>query len=243
MEAALTKLTGRLSLIGLSLAIILFALSSLEALKEKTEYLQGAIVHYFPDTDPHSLEGRAASYLENLNIITGNPDGTFGGEATVNRAEMAKLILLAANYEISDIKNDGRYTDMEENDWFRPYVMTATMAGFFTGYPDGTFGTDLPINTAEFLKLVIIAFDFEEGVAKGYKDVSTSDWFGYYTAIAEDLELFPERTDYLYPDNLLSRRDVAIAFYKILIYEQERAKNLLPVQLWIHKEPNRRGGR
>ena len=56
------------------------------------------------------------------------------------------------------------------------------------GYGDGTFGSDLKINRAEFLKIVMEISDYEEAGSDCYNDVS-NQWYAPYICKATDLNL------------------------------------------------------
>jgi len=228
------------ALLTLGIALIPLGVLALVFSYSQKQPLDARVVFYFPDTDPFSLEGRAASHLEYKGIISGRPDGTFDGNGSLNRAEAAKMILGAAKIRIVNIPVRGRYSDVTDQDWFVSFVMTATRNNIMEGFPDETFGPNLPVTTAEFLKIITKAFKFEEGYASKYQDVFKKAWYARFTAIAEDRTLFPDRIDLLYPDKPLTRKDVAIALYKILI---DKEKKRLDFFRWTETSPNRTGGR
>lgn len=66
-------------------------------------------------------------------------------------------------------------------------------SGIFGGYPDGTFREFSPINRAEFLKVLIEAFDLPISPAAGnlgFNDVITGAWYVPYIKLAKDLGVF-----------------------------------------------------
>lgn len=170
----------------------------------------------FPDVDSSSLEGRSASDLYRRGVIGGFPDGEFKGGNPVNRAEAAKFLLLAADITVQELKNNDRFWDVLEGQWYVKYVMTAASKGIIGGYSDGSYRPGNQVNTAEFLKMLSIAFDLPEGLSYSYEDVPDSAWYAKYAGIAEKYDLWPERTTKLYPADQLSRKDVAVAIYQYL---------------------------
>ena len=73
----------------------------------------------FSDSD-QSPYASAIAQLANRNIVKGYPDGTFKPQQAITRAEMLKIILLAANVEVllgqetcfSDVPKEERYVDI-----------------------------------------------------------------------------------------------------------------------------------
>ena len=171
----------------------------------------------FPDVVEGSLLDTSLDYLTARSIISGNPDGTFRPFNRVNRAEAAKF-LLNSKYGIVSARPEQLFPDVPLNVWFTPFVTFAYKQGIIRGYSDLTFKPEQTVNTAEFLKMVTLTFDLETNVEHGYIDVDETDWFNAYAGTAKVYDLFPKRVAYrLYPDMLLTREEVAIAMYKILI--------------------------
>lgn len=171
----------------------------------------------FPDTDLSTLEGTAAAELYRRAVIGGYPDGEFKGSKEVNRAEAAKFLLYARYGTVEELTNNGRFPDVLDGQWYVKFVVKAADLGVISGYPDKTFGPDLTVNTAEFLKMLTLSFNLEVNQSYSYTDVAASDWFAKYAGTAETYDLFPERTTMLYPSQNLTRGEVAVAIYQFLL--------------------------
>lgn len=89
---------------------------------------------YFPDMDLSAWYEPYVSMAYSLNVMTGNDDGTLRPEATVNRAEAMKMILIAAG-------KDQELPNGDSNDWFSPYLYYAKEHALLV--PDST-GDYLP---------------------------------------------------------------------------------------------------
>ncbi|OGJ56472.1 hypothetical protein A3D88_03795 [Candidatus Peribacteria bacterium RIFCSPHIGHO2_02_FULL_52_16] len=170
----------------------------------------------FPDIDPATLEGKAALDLYERGVVGGFPDGTFKPGNPVNRAQAAKMLLLAARLEIYDEPNNGRFTDVLEGAWYTSFVMSAAKYNIISGYPDKSFKPDKGINTAEFAKMITIAFGAAESGPFSYGDVPQDAWFARYAGAAQKYDLFPGRGSFLKPEQPLTRGAVAIAIYRML---------------------------
>jgi len=171
----------------------------------------------FPDTDATGLEGKAAAELHRRGVIGGFPDGQFKGHRDVNRAQAAKFLLLARYEEVEEVLSSGQFPDVKEGKWYTKYVITSAILGVIDGYEDGTFKPGNTVNTAEFLKMLTLAFDLETDLEYSYRDIEEGSWYEQYVGIAEKYDLFPKRKNNLKPDKLLTRTEVAIAIYQYLI--------------------------
>lgn len=94
--------------------------------------------------------------LLNRSLINGYPDGTFKPDASLNRAEAAKLLYRALYYGAHPSNPDQKpFTDVEANAWYAGYVSSLKSLNLINGNPDGTFEPSESINRAEFLTLAL----------------------------------------------------------------------------------------
>ncbi|MBI5414989.1 S-layer homology domain-containing protein, partial [Candidatus Peregrinibacteria bacterium] len=176
----------------------------------------------FYDTDPKTLQGLAAAYAYHvLNAVGGYSDGSFRGDEILNRAGLAKIILIARYGLIKDDdskKNNGRFGDMLEKEWYRPYMMMAVLKGILRGYPDGTMRPAAPITTAEATKIAVETFNLPKNLPYDYLDVFSYDWFAPYAGAAQAYNFFPLRNSpqYFEPQRLVTRFGLVVMIYQIL---------------------------
>lgn len=171
----------------------------------------------FPDTSLDTLEGRAAAELYRRGVIGGFPDGEFKGYRNVNRAEIAKFLLLARYGHVSDVANNGQFSDVLEGEWYVKFVVTAASYGIIDGYADGTFKPANNVNVAEFLKMLTRTFDLSTNLTYSYYDVPATAWYAPFAGVAEEYDLFPNGGNYLNPAHEMTRGEVAIAIYQFLL--------------------------
>ena len=134
----------------------------------------------FTDTDDlSSVEQDAIYRLYALGILDGYPDGTFGAENQITRAEFAKIACVVAGFgDVSDIlaNTPSSFTDVAVGMWYTGYVNVAASQGFIHGYPDGSFKPNDPITMAEVVTILMrIA---------GYNDNLPGPWPFDYVAQA-----------------------------------------------------------
>ncbi len=108
----------------------------------------------FTDVVSSTSYGPAISALEEKGTIDGYSDGTFKPMANINRAEFLKIVLEAKG---DAVKGSTCFPDVR-TEWFAPYVCSAKDAGIISGYPDGNFKPEQPINVVEASKIMTLAF-------------------------------------------------------------------------------------
>ncbi len=152
----------------------------------------------------------AVEALVELGIVNGYEDGTYRPGQTVSRAEMAKLLVVAAGLEQAAKLAEGatKFSDVNGG-WASGYVNVASEYGFIMGYPDGTFRPDDIVSYAEAATMALRVL--------GYKSVveAKGTWPTNYIAKAEDLDMLEDITYNSYNDGAI-RGNVAILVWNML---------------------------
>jgi hypothetical protein len=99
---------------------------------------------------------RAVEYLGDRGIITGYSDGTFRPGAPVTRAQLAKMIVTTMQWGIIN-PPEGRFTDVQSDNWAYPYIETAAARGAVWGYLDGSFSPNVSVSRSDALRMVLAA--------------------------------------------------------------------------------------
>lgn len=108
-------------------------------------------------------------------FLNGYPDGSFGPDRSMTRAEVAAMfsnLLLDKNVPITT-----SFSDVAEDAWYADAVNMLASLDMIAGYEDGTFRPDAPITRAEF---TAIAMRFADATPEGeniFSDVHAGDWF------------------------------------------------------------------
>jgi hypothetical protein len=134
------------------------------------------------------------AYIEALydaGVVSGNDDGTYAPEATLDRAALAKMLVLAYTDGLVDgLENP--FADVSDDDWYVDYAASAAHYGIMTGEGDGSFNGAGEVNRATLIQAVYNASDFSAtGMDLPFDDVMESDWFyaavdaGYSSAVID----------------------------------------------------------
>jgi len=130
----------------------------------------------FPDTTNHKYS-TAIDWVQADGIVSGYPDGTYGPDIVINRAEFTKIIVEATVG--GTISGSNCFPDVG-SEWFAPYVCTAKDHGIVGGNDDGTFKPGNEVNYAEALKIVLEAYSTD------FPRTTYEFWYSKYVEYALD---------------------------------------------------------
>lgn len=85
--------------------------------------------------------------IANLDIVKGKENGYFDPNGKLTRAQMAKILVNA--YDLSGT-TDKRFTDVSSNHWAFNDINSLTASDVTTGFSDGTYKPESPINRLHF---------------------------------------------------------------------------------------------
>ncbi|MBU0981186.1 S-layer homology domain-containing protein [Patescibacteria group bacterium] len=168
--------------------------------------------HHFSDVSDTHENYQAINYLQVEEVVQGYGDGTYKPEQEINRAEFLKIVVESEGYEISDASDC--YLDVKE-EWFSPYVCTATDLGIVSGYSDGTFKPAQTINFAEASKIISEAFLLQ--VANSPQE----NWYQNYVVALELLNAIPTSIDAF--SKPVTRGEMAEMVWRIRTENREQA--------------------
>ena len=132
----------------------------------------------FSDVDDKQMYSAAIEFLSSNGIVKGYPDGTYGPDIILNRAELLKIIAEGS----AKISNQGGsmfdsysaskcFTDVKANQWYTKYVCYAKANKWVVGYQNGKyFKPDQKVTFVEALKMTFKAFSL------AYNETSTP-WY------------------------------------------------------------------
>ncbi len=106
-----------------------------------------------------AVANRKVDWLINEGLVTGYPDGTYGLENTITRAEVSAMVTRALNSEgVSEVLKpiQGRFRDVLTTHWANGYINYVASVGYVNGYPDNTFKPNNNITYAEVIKILVM---------------------------------------------------------------------------------------
>lgn len=182
--------------------------------EEKTE-TGASTLSIFSDIPTNYKNVTAISFLKDAGILSGNADGTFRPNDGINRAEFAKVMLLAIHKEPKSARG-GVFSDVPKNEWFAPYVETAAELGIIEGYPDGSFRPANNINRAELFTMLARSFNGSHLSEKTYfSDVPQNIWYETAAQFAKEKKLLDFGNQFE-PGKIMTRAEVAEAVFRVL---------------------------
>ena len=136
----------------------------------------------FPDTQGIWSE-RFIGYLETQGLVMGYEDGAFHPEDNITRAEMAAILAILYEFDLSQPVSgaDTGFSDIDESytTWAAASAIKQLAEdGIVTGYEDGTFRPGNFISRAEMVSIIKRTMvDMEgEAVTATPNDVTNSHW-------------------------------------------------------------------
>jgi hypothetical protein len=174
----------------------------------------------FVDVDTSHPNAEAIEYLKDKGIIQGYSDGTFRPGNSVNRAEILKMLLLGLGYKVPENKNNGRFTDLEQNSWYLSYVNYAVDLAVIAGYSDGTYRPAGTLNRVEFLKILLRTYGLnltDYPISTLYPDTPRDAWYAAYVQYSKDYSLMDtDAKGNFNPGNAVTPGEVAETIWRLL---------------------------
>ncbi len=189
----------------------------LAAAEQKAKVAIETAAATFPDLQADHPHRTAVGFVKSAGFVAGYPNGTFGAEKGINRAELAKILIAARFASRIPAKIESScFTDVPLDSWFARFVCTAKLENVIGGNPDGTFAPSRDVNLAEGTKILLGTFGVSVTPA-----TSGGAWYAPYLAKAQELAIIlPEWTD---PAKLLTRGEVAEMIYRATLRERNDA--------------------
>ncbi len=94
---------------------------------------------YFHDIDGVEWATESILALADMKIINGKSEGYFKPNDCITREEFAKILVCTLKYQ-EEKYGDNMFSDVNEDDWFCPYVNIGYCKGLMKGVGDGKFG-------------------------------------------------------------------------------------------------------
>ena len=184
-------LEGTITVEGNKVPVTLVANATVEVTPKPEDPIEPTDPPYIPPVDPDEPadpDDTGVSDLLNtedhIQYLFGYPDGTFGPENNMTRAEVAQMfynLLLDQDVEITKT-----FDDVPANAWYTKAVNTLASLDIISGVGDNKFEPERSITRAEFTAM---AMKFAVGGEEGeniFSDVDENDWF--YDAVVNSIQ-------------------------------------------------------
>ena len=184
-------LEGTITVGGNEVPVTLVANATVEVTPKPEDPIEPTDPPYIPPVDPDEPadpDDTGVSDLLNtedhIQYLFGYPDGTFGPENNMTRAEVAQMfynLLLDQDVEITKT-----FDDVPANAWYAKAVNTLASLDIISGVGDNKFEPERSITRAEFTAM---AMKFAVGGEEGeniFSDVDENDWF--YDAVVNSIQ-------------------------------------------------------
>lgn len=187
----------------------------------------GVSAQSYSDVEKSREDYIAIEDLTTRGIFEGRPDGTFGPDDFVNRAEAITITVRAVANErnLPNLKNC--FPDVHGSEWYVKPVCYAKDLGWIAGYPDGTFQPVKTVAKAEFLKILLNAYGVNVDVLDDFlyplaQDAQSSDeWYFPYLRYAIGSSMTSiDSFNNLNPGSALTRGQVAMLTYRYLLFRE-----------------------
>ncbi|MBN2087209.1 S-layer homology domain-containing protein [Candidatus Peregrinibacteria bacterium] len=171
-----------------------------------------------PRTNPGYV---GITFMSEQGVVKGYDDGTFKPNNPINRAEVLKIILGGSGIE-ADAPFSASFPDVQDGQWFTPYVMKAKAIGIVKGNDvDGTFAPARQVNMAEFIKMLLSANGIDVSSFEGktvVPNIPADAWYANYINYAAALGIIPRDKDgNVDSAKFLTRAEVINSMYLLAI--------------------------
>ena len=180
---------------------------------------------------------------DHFGYIIGYEDGTIKPDASITRAEVATIFFRLLTDEARDKfwTETNSYSDVAETAWYNNAVSTLSRMGILGGYEDGTFRPNDSITRAEFAKIAVSFFEYEDISAENiFTDVAAGSWYESFVAVAAKLGLIEGYAGNVYRPNESITRAEACTIINRTLGRAPDAEHLLPeseMNTWPDNRP------
>ncbi|GEM_PF-2046473 len=174
----------------------------------------------FTDTINHWAK-EDIGYLKDRKVTNGLPDGSFGVEKNISRAEAVALLVRALKIDL-DYNLNSNFPDVGENHDFFSYIATISANGIMTGDEKGFFNPNQTLTRAEMAKILVTAYKLTSQGETTYPDVTRSHWAYDVIGILGSYKLttgYPDGT--FRADAPIKRSEFAALLARVMILQEK----------------------
>ncbi|PIC77137.1 hypothetical protein CSV74_07660 [Sporosarcina sp. P19] len=161
-------------------------------------------VHYFEPV--LELAGRG--------VVKGYEDGTYRPNASVTRAQAAKILAHVLDLDTTNVKDPG-FSDVKKGTPYYGPIAALAQAGYIKGYEENgvkSYKPNANLTRSQMAKILTLGFDLKESTlaANRFKDVKPTDAYAGYVAALLALDITTGTTPTTFaPNGLVTRGQMA----------------------------------
>ncbi len=165
----------------------------------------------------------ASNYVDALydrGIMNGYEDGSFRGENSISRAELAKTLVEA----FAVLASEGNtFSDVSDDSWYSSYVAAASASGIVNGFEDGTFAPNRAVTRQDAVLMLYRAMSLGRNLPIGYTffadDLDISEYASGAIRTLGDMGIVSGNIEKQFlPLNSITRAEVATIICRALDY-------------------------
>ncbi|MFK2826761.1 alpha/beta fold hydrolase [Bacillus sp. B190/17] len=152
-----------------------------EFIQDIADWIEGEKIPLsFSDVNSNFWAYKEIKYIAEKGYINGYPNGTFQPNRAVTRAQAAKILANALQFDEKSVTDKTVFKDVGEGNEFLPYIRFLHQKGIMSGYTDGTFQPNEPLTRAQIARILATAFQLKGNPEKPFKDVRKDHWAAHY---------------------------------------------------------------
>ncbi|MEE1043437.1 MAG: S-layer homology domain-containing protein [Clostridia bacterium] len=158
--------------------------------------------------------------LSEKQIISGDGTGNFAPNHNITREQFLKMLLVAVNAETEEAENT--FTDVEDNAWYKEYVLKAKSLGIVNGISDKEFGIGTNITRQDMAVMIgriieKMKLEVEEGKADKFADdAKVSAYAKESVMLMKSIGLIEGYNNQFRPTDTLTRAESAKVISELL---------------------------
>ncbi len=159
---------------------------------------------------------------DHIQYLFGYPDGSFGPDRNMTRAEAAQMFYNLLKNQ--NVDAEPAFDDVPDGAWYATAVNIMAELGIVDGVGDDKFEPNREITRAEFTTMAMRFADVPSGGVNIFTDVAPSDWFYSYVVNSIQYGWIEGYGDGTFrPDRLITRAEVTTIVNRMLDRQADMA--------------------
>lgn len=171
-------------------------------------------------SDTETFESEYKTLLAKYKTPSGGGGGVTSSPVVSDGPLYSNVVSNPVNIEpiAEDEESNEEFKDLEGFEWAKESIIKLKGENIISGYGDKLFRPDQNVTRAEFVKMLVNAYDLKSGETLNaeFDDVSTDDWYYEFVSAAVNCGLVKGVTDKTFePDEYIKRQDIAVILSRL----------------------------